>query len=68
MCPAIKLKYMINYNHATYNYVTEKYQAKEDTYLNLKEAKANRWRCEKCQYRGGTFNTLLLHKNECHSY
>jgi hypothetical protein len=63
-----KLKYAVNYNHATFNYKTRKYETKEGAYLSLREAKANCWRCEKCQYLFGTFNKLMLHKNEYHSY
>jgi hypothetical protein len=68
MSKAIKLKYLINYNYATFNTKTMKYETKQEIYNTLKEAKANRWRCEKCQYLVGTYNRLVLHKNEHHSY
>lgn len=68
MRQATKLKYIVNYSHATFNSKTMKYQTNGDTYDNLKEAKANRWRCEKCQYQVGTYSKLILHKNEYHSY
>jgi hypothetical protein len=40
MSQATKLKYIVNYNHATFNSKTRKYETNEDTYDNLKEAKA----------------------------
>jgi hypothetical protein len=68
MSRATKLKYIVNYNHATFNSKTKKYETKEGTYDSLKEVKANRWRCEKCQYQIGIYDKLILHKNEYHSY
>ena len=63
-----KLKYIINYNHAVFNSETKKYETKQVAYDSLKEAKANRWRCEKCQFQVGIYKKLLLHKNKYHSY
>jgi hypothetical protein len=40
MSQATKLKYIVNYNHTTFNSKTRKYETNEDTYDNLKEAKA----------------------------
>ena len=68
MSQVIKLKYVVNYNHAIFNSKTKKYETNECTYSNLKEAKANRWKCEKCQYAVGTHEKLVLHKNQHHSY
>jgi hypothetical protein len=68
MSQATKLKYIINYNHATFNPKTKKYETKQGTYDSLKEVKANQWRCEKCQYQVGTYNKLIIHKSEYHSY
>lgn len=64
----IKLKYIVNYAHAIFNYETKKYETDKCRYNSLTEAKANRWKCEKCQYRVGTYKKLILHKNEYHSY
>lgn len=68
MSQATKLKYIVNYNHATFNTKTRKYETNEDAYDNLKEANAHRWRCERCQYKVGTYSKLIPHKNEYHSY
>jgi len=68
MSQIIKLKYKVNYNHAIFNYRTKKYESKEATYHSLGEAKANQWKCEKCQWLFGTFKKLTVHKIETHSY
>ena len=68
MSRSIKLKYMVNYNHAIFNHETKKYQNNNCIYNSLREAKANKWRCEKCQYQAGAYNKLILHKDQCHSY
>jgi hypothetical protein len=64
MVQAIKLKYVVYYNHAIFNSKTNKYETNGGTYNSLSEAKANRWKCEKCQYQIGTYDKLVLHKNE----
>ncbi len=68
MSQAIKLRYIVNYNHAIFNSKTKMYETSERTYNSLREAKANKWKCEKCQYQVGTYNKLILHKTEYHSY
>jgi len=67
MVQAIKLKYAVYYNHAIFNSKT-KYEINGCTYNSLSEAKENRWKCEKCQYQIGTYNKLVLHKNQYYSY
>ena len=64
----VKLRYVVNYDHAIFNSNIKKYQTNKCTYNSLREAKANRWKCEKCQYQVGAYNKLILHKNENHSY
>ena len=44
------------------------YETNERTYNSPREAKANKWKCEKCQYHVGTYNKLIRHKAEYHSY
>ena len=68
MVQTIKLKYAVYYNHAIFNSKTKKYETNGCTYNSLSEAKTNRWKCEKCQYQIGTYNKLVLHKNQYHSY
>jgi hypothetical protein len=41
MSQATKLKYIVNYNHATFNAKTKKYETKQGTYDSFKEVKAN---------------------------
>jgi hypothetical protein len=63
-----KLKYKINYNLATYNFKTKQYENKEMSYLTFEQARANQWRCDKCQKLFPTIKELKLHKLEYHSY
>ena len=44
-----KLKYKVNYNHSLYNFKTGRYESKEAIYISYKQARANQWKCEKCQ-------------------
>ncbi|HZE78913.1 MAG TPA: hypothetical protein VE089_10240 [Nitrososphaeraceae archaeon] len=64
----IKLKYKINYNLATYNFKTKQYENKEMSYPTFEHARANQWRCDKCQKLFPTIKELKLHKLEYHSY
>ena len=63
-----KLKYKINYNLATYNFKTKQYENKEMSYLTFEQARANQWRCDKCQKLFPTIKEFKLHKLEYHSY
>jgi formylmethanofuran dehydrogenase subunit E len=63
-----KLKYKINYNLATYNFKTKQYENKEMSYHTFEQARANQWRCDKCQKLFPTIKELKLHKLEYHSY
>jgi hypothetical protein len=63
-----KLKYKINHNSITYNFKTKKYGGGESSYLTFEEARANQWRCEKCQKLLPRLKELKLHKLEFHSY
>ena len=63
-----KLKYKVNYNQTLYNFKTKQYESKETTYINYKEARANQWRCEKCNETFATLKELKHHKIEAHSY
>jgi len=44
-----KLKYKINYNAVFYNFKTKRYESREAIYPNYEQARANQWKCEKCQ-------------------
>lgn len=63
-----KLKYALNYDPPAYNYKTKKYEHKDGIYLSFKEARANRWKCEKCGTLFGNLPKLKQHKIEYHSY
>jgi hypothetical protein len=63
-----KLKYKINYNRVSYDFKTKKYGSGEDSYLTYEQARANRWKCEKCQNPLANLKELKLHKLEYHSY
>jgi hypothetical protein len=63
-----KLRYKVNYDPPTYKYNTKKYEHKEGVYPNYEEARANRWKCEKCSSLFGNLPRLRQHKIECHSY
>jgi len=63
-----KLKYKVNYNHSLYNFKTKQYESKEATYISYKEARANQWKCEKCQIMFATLKDLKIHKIQEHSY
>jgi hypothetical protein len=63
-----KLKYKINYNAATYNFKTKQFEGKEVSYLTFEQARANQWKCEKCQKLHPNLKELKLHKLEYHSY
>ena len=63
-----KLKYKINYNCVSYNFKTKKYESPDASYLNYEQARANQWKCEKCQRLFANLKELKLHKLEYHSY
>jgi hypothetical protein len=62
-----KLKYKINYN-LTYNFKTKQYESREISYSSYEEARANQWRCNKCEKLFPTIKGLKQHKLEYHSY
>jgi hypothetical protein len=53
-----KLKYKVNYDPPTYNYKTKQYEHKEGVYLSYEQARANRWKCEKCGCLFGNLPSL----------
>jgi hypothetical protein len=64
-----KAKYKINYNPVNYNNNTGMYESGSETFSRYEEAKANQWKCEKCNdLRFGTFKKLKEHKVQNHSY
>ena len=63
-----KLKYKVNFNPSVYNLRTKKYESKEATYPSYEQARANQWKCEKCQKLFSTLKELRGHKIEYHSY
>jgi len=63
-----KLKYKINYNAVFYNFKTKRYESREAIYPNYEQARANQWKCEKCQKLLANLKELKLHKLEYHSY
>jgi hypothetical protein len=63
-----KLKYRINFNGVMYNFKTKQYDSKESTYLTFEQARANQWRCDKCEKLLPNLKELKLHKIEYHSY
>jgi formylmethanofuran dehydrogenase subunit E len=63
-----KLKYKINYNATNYNFKTRQFDSKEVSYLTFEQARANHWRCDKCEKLFPNLKELKLHKIEYHSY
>lgn len=63
-----KLKYKINYNPVFYNFKTKRYESREAIYSTYEQARANQWKCEKCQKLLANLKELKLHKLEYHSY
>ena len=63
-----KLKYKINYNAVFYNFKTKRYESREAIYLTYEQARANQWKCEKCQISLANLKDLKLHKVEHNSY
>lgn len=63
-----KQKYKINYNPVNYNPLTGLYESGSATYIGFKQAKAIKWKCEKCSARFATFKELKNHKVDMHSY
>ena len=61
-------KYVLNFNLASYNITTRRYENIDSIYENFKEASKSRWKCEKCPEKFGTFKGLLGHKVDSHSY
>ena len=51
-----------------YNFKTKQYDSKESTYLTFEQARANQWRCDKCEKLLPNLKELKLHKIEYHSY
>jgi hypothetical protein len=69
MSQVARLKYKVYYHDAIFNYKTKKYESNDGTaYSSRSEAKANQWKCEKCQFMVGSFKKLVVHKVEQHSY
>ena len=64
----IKLKYKVNHNPIYYNPQTKRFESKEACYLNYEQARANQWKCDKCQKMLANLKELKLHKLEYHSY
>jgi hypothetical protein len=61
-------KYALNFNLASYNVRTGRYENIDCIYENFKEASKSRWKCEKCSEKFRTFRDLMGHKVDSHSY
>jgi PHP family Zn ribbon phosphoesterase len=61
-------KYALNFNLASYNARTGRYENIDCVYENFKEASKSRWKCEKCSQKFRTFEDLMGHKVDSHSY
>jgi len=63
-----KLKYKINYNPVTFNFSNKTYENGSEVYSKYEYARANHWKCDKCDFRCTSFRKLKEHKVEQHSY
>ncbi|MDW0316144.1 MAG: hypothetical protein QN716_12300, partial [Nitrososphaeraceae archaeon] len=63
-----KLRYKVNYNPINFNNDTRMYKTGSQLYNRYEQARANQWKCEKCNNRFATFRKLRQHKSQNHSY
>ena len=63
-----KLKYRINYNPINYDIQLGMYNTESDNHIRYEDARANQWRCDKCDGTFSTFRKLKLHKSQIHAY
>ena len=63
-----KLKYRINYNPINYDVQIGMYNTESDNHIQYKDARANQWRCDKCDGTFSTFRKLKAHKSQFHAY
>jgi len=63
-----KLKYRINYNPINYDVHIGMYNTELDNHIRYRDARANQWRCDKCEGKFSTFRKLKSHKSQSHSY
>jgi hypothetical protein len=62
------IKYKVNHNPVTYDHRTRMYHVGRSSFETYQDAKANQWRCEKCNEAFASFKELRSHKTELHSY
>ena len=62
------IKYKVNHNPVTYDHRTKKYRVGKDAFGSYKDARAKRWKCEKCRHAFSSFKELRTHKNDRHAY
>jgi hypothetical protein len=63
-----KLKYRINYNPINYDIQIGMYNTESENSIRYKDARANQWRCDKCNGTFSTFRKLKSHKSQFHAY
>jgi hypothetical protein len=61
-------RYQLNFNLASYNIRTRRYENIDCIYESFKDASKVRWKCEKCSEKFRTFKELMGHKVDSHSY
>lgn len=62
------IKYRVNHNPILYNHRTKKYEVGERIFHSYSDAKANQWKCDKCDVSFSSFKELKVHKNDEHAY
>lgn len=62
------IKYRLNHNPVRYNAQTRSYQVGDMAFETYRDARANKWRCDKCSSSFSSFKHLRAHKAEEHSY
>lgn len=62
------LKYRVNHNPVRYNALTRTYQVGMKAFDSYRDARANKWQCDKCGSPFSSFKRLRAHKAEEHSY
>ena len=61
-------KYQLNFNLASYNIRTGRYENIDCIYQSFKDASMARWKCEKSSEKFRNFKQLMGHKIDSHSY
>ena len=62
------IKYRLNHNPVRYDALTRTYQVGMMAFDTYKDARANKWQCDKCGSPFSSFKHLRAHKAEEHSY